>query len=585
MYISNVKISNYRNLKNIDVELAQTVTIIGSNNSGKSNLLKAITLPFLADEIAYVGKNLTWFDINNSAKNDYYQFLIDNKESILTDKVTLEDFKKQIPKIKIEVNITPKKKELYYVKELGYEISEGNISYGLYYEFAPANDLDFYKAVKGVLMSEEINSKTVNELKLNLLPIELYKYSIGVPNRGSISYDILKQFKYTSLMAERDEFSKSNEKLGSKSLVKILQAKLKDEDKIEVEKEYSRFFDTLKKITNIDSLINWQEYSELENASDFFQKINILPNMPAVSSIFNSVRLGYDSENLSMQGLGQRNLILLMVLINSLIEKDSDAVFNILTVEEPEAHLCINNIRLVASFIKAITSKNGDLQLFYSTHNTELIDKLKLKNVILMSGGNAYSIKAEFNDEEINYLSKNPNLDLFKLFYAKKCILVEGLTEELFIRSYLDSKKELNDIEVISFHKGFKRIIDLWLKINSGSSNRLGIVRDYDDEPAAKKEHEVYNEYPEVCVKTTRAYTLEPEIVNTNGNYEILKEKYGEKFGWNILSKEQLSDDWRKNKSYAMLEICKDLSSGYLENLELPQHIQKIIDFMITGKK
>ena len=585
MYISNVKISNYRNLRNIDVELAQTVTIIGSNNSGKSNLLKAITLPFLADEIAYVGKNLTWFDINNSAKNDYYQFLIDNKESILTDKVTLEDFKKQIPKIKIEVNIILKKKELYYVKELGYEISEGNISYGLYYEFAPANDLDFYKAIKGVLMSEEINSKTVNELKLNLLPIELYKYSIGVPNRGSISYDILKQFKYTSLMAERDEFSKSNEKLGSKSLVKILQAKLKDGDKIEVEKEYSRFFDTLKKITNIDSLINWQEYSELENASDFFQKINILPNMPAVSSIFNSVRLGYDSENLSMQGLGQRNLILLMVLINSLIEKDSDAVFNILTVEEPEAHLCINNIRLVASFIKAITSKNGDLQLFYSTHNTELIDKLKLKNVILMSGGNAYSIKSEFNDEEINYLSKNPNLDLFKLFYAKKCILVEGLTEELFIRSYLDSKKELNDIEVISFHKGFKRIIDLWLKINSGSSNRLGIVRDYDDEPAAKKEHEVYNKYPEVCVKTTRAYTLEPEIVNTNGNYEILKEKYGEKFGWNILSKEQLSDDWRKNKSYAMLEICKDLSSGYLENLELPQHIQKIIDFMITGKK
>ena len=87
------------------------------------------------------------------------------------------------------MNIIPKKKELYYVKELGYEISEGNISYGLYYEFAPANDLDFYKAIKGVLMSEEINSKTVNELKLNLLPIELYKYSIGVPNRGSISYD------------------------------------------------------------------------------------------------------------------------------------------------------------------------------------------------------------------------------------------------------------------------------------------------------------------------------------------------------------------------------------------------------------
>lgn len=585
MYISNIKISNYRNLKRIDIELAQTVTIIGSNNSGKSNLLKAITLPFLADEIAFVGKNLTWFDINSSAKNNYYQFLIDNKESILTDKIALEDFEKQIPKIKIEVNITPKKEELYYVKELGYEISEGNISYGLYYEFAPVNVLEFYKTIKSVLMSEDVNSETVNDLKLNLLPIELYKYSIGVPGKGPVSYDILKQFKYTSLMAERDEFSKSNEKLGSKSLVKILQGKLKDSDKIEVEKEYSRFFDTLKKITNIDSLINWQEYSELENASDFFQKINILPNMPAISSIFNSVRLGYEGENLSMQGLGQRNLILLMVLINSLIEKDSDAAFNILTVEEPEAHLCINNIRLVASFIKAFTDKNNCLQLFYSTHDTELIDKLKLQNIVLMSEGNAYSIKSEFNDEEINYLSKNPNLDLFKLFYAKKCILVEGLTEELFIRAYLDSKKELNDIEVISFHKGYKRIIDLWLKINSNSSNRLGIVRDYDDQPKAKEEHHSYNDYDSVCVATTEKYTLEPEIVNTDENYDVLKEKYGEKFAWNVLSKEQLSDDWRKNKSYAMLEICKDLASGDLEKLKLPQHIQKIIDFLTTGEK
>ena len=414
MYISNVKISNYRNLRNIDVELAQTVTIIGSNNSGKSNLLKAITLPFLADEIAYVGKNLTWFDINNSAKNDYYQFLIDNKESILTDKVTLEDFKKQIPKIKIEVNIIPKKKELYYVKELGYEISEGNISYGLYYEFAPANDLDFYKAIKGVLMSEEINSKTVNELKLNLLPIELYKYSIGVPNRGSISYDILKQFKYTSLMAERDEFSKSNEKLGSKSLVKILQAKLKDGDKIEVEKEYSRFFDTLKKITNIDSLINWQEYSELENASDFFQKINILPNMPAVSSIFNSVRLGYDSENLSMQGLGQRNLILLMVLINSLIEKDSDAVFNILTVEEPEAHLYPSLQSKVVEFISYFANINNS-SILITTHSPYILTSVNT----LYCAGKVIEKNSTYSKKVYDIIDSNCEIDPQKVTALK----------------------------------------------------------------------------------------------------------------------------------------------------------------------
>ena len=41
------------------------------------------------------------------------------------------------------MNVTPEKEELYYVKELVYEISDGNFSYGLYYEFASVNDLDF----------------------------------------------------------------------------------------------------------------------------------------------------------------------------------------------------------------------------------------------------------------------------------------------------------------------------------------------------------------------------------------------------------------------------------------------------------
>ena len=75
------------------------------------------------------------------------------------------------------------------------------------------------------------------------------------------------------------------------------------------------------------------------------------------------------------------------------------------------------------------------------------------------------------------------NLDLFKLFFSKKCILFEGISEELLIRSYIDSKETLSDIEVLSFHKGFKKIMNIWKKVNEGSGNKLGIVRDYDNQP------------------------------------------------------------------------------------------------------
>lgn len=585
MKISRVLVKNFRNIKHIDIQISDTVAIIGENNSGKSNLLRAITLPFLTDDAGYMGKTLSWFDINNEAKRKYYLYLIENKDEIIAGKISVEDFGKALPIVKVEVTLEPTEIEGYYVKDLCYTVdTEENMVYGIKYEFKPKKINKIYEIVKEILKNEDISEETIDNIKMNLLPTDLYSYYITVPGKGSISHDVLKQFRYTTLMAERDGFSASSEKIGSKSLVKLLQMKLSDQDKLNVEKEYSKFFNFLKNLSGMESIINWQEQSEIENAEDFFKKISILPNMPPMNSIVNSVRLGYEDDNLSLQGLGHRNLILLLVLMNSLLDKKEDYVLNIVTMEEPEAHLCINNIRLMVSFIKSFTRKNDSVQLFYTTHNTEFINKLDIKNVVVVSDGKAYALCTELDDEKRDYLSKNPNLDIFKLFFSRKCILVEGLTEELLIRAYLDSKEELNDIEVISFHKGYKDIIDIWLKVNNCGKNRLGIIRDFDNQSKAREEHERYNKYSNVCVKTTVQYTLEPEIVNTGDNYSILKEKYGKEFGWESMSMEDLANDWRSIKSKAMLHICKDLAFGDLPGLRMPEHIETVISFL-NGKR
>lgn len=57
MKITNVEINNFRNLTNVKLPLNKLTSIIGSNNSGKSNFLRAITLPLLTDEIGSGGKN------------------------------------------------------------------------------------------------------------------------------------------------------------------------------------------------------------------------------------------------------------------------------------------------------------------------------------------------------------------------------------------------------------------------------------------------------------------------------------------------------------------------------------------------
>lgn|GEM_PF-365666 len=578
--ITHVKIRNYRNLRDIDIGLAETVAIIGENNSGKSNFLKAITLPFLTDDNTHISKKLSWIDINNETRKCYYKKIILNQNKIRNDEITVEQFAEFLPTVSVEVNIQASGAEEYYVKDMSYAIEDGEIQYGIKYEFVPKNCADIFRVVKEVVSQTEINDANLKEVKMNLLPVEYYNYSIKVSDGSNVSYDTLRMFKYEALEAERDDFSKTKNQLGSKFLVDLLKDRLSDQDKLKIEKEYSHFFEALKEISDINDIINWQETSELKGAKKFFSHINILPNMPPMQSILSSVRLGYSEEELSMQGLGHRNLVLLFVLINSLLGKETDIALNVLTIEEPEAHLCINNTRLMVSFLKAFTDKNKTVQLFYSTHSTEFINKMNLKNVVVLHNGKAYSFADELEDEDFAYLAKNPNLDLFKLFFSKKCILFEGISEELLIRSYIDSKETLSDIEVLSFHKGFKKIMNVWKKVNEGSGNKLGIIRDYDNQSNAKKQHDKYNDDKEICVRTTEYYTLEPEIVNTGDNYKILKNKYGDVFGWNDMTDDQLTEAWKNAKATDMFTICKDLASGELEGFQMPKHIQDVIDFL-----
>lgn len=580
MKISRLIIKNYRNLKDIDICLGETVVLIGENNSGKSNLLRAVTLPFLTDESSFSGKNLSWIDINDIAKEKYYHYIIENQKSIVDGTIKCVDFIKEMPVVKVEVQLKADVTENYFVKDLSYSVENGELVNGLRYEYKPSKVEEIFKLVKHILMQETVDEISIKKVKMNLLPTEFYAYSITVPDKGSVAYDTLKLYKYTALEAERDEFSRTKERLGSKSLVKVLQMGLSDDDKLKVEKEYNHFFEELKTVSKMDHVINWQEESELEDAKEFFEHISILPNMPPMQTILNSIRLGYSDAELTLQGLGYRNLILLLVLINSLMGKKNDVALNVLTIEEPEAHLCINNIRLMSSFLRVFASKNKSAQLFYSTHSTELINKMDLKNVVIVHEGNAFSLLQELEEEERDYLTKNPNLDLFKLFFSKKCILFEGISEETLIRSYLDSKNELSDIELISFHKGYTKIIEIWKKVNAGTSNKLGIIRDYDYQDKAKKDHDKYDDGKTICVRTTDEKTLEPEIVKTGDNYTILKDKYGETLGWKDMSSEEMQKAWQNAKASDMLTICKDIECGDLPDLEMPKHIKEVLDFM-----
>lgn len=581
MKISNVIIKNYRNIESTSFDSNGTTIFIGENNSGKSNMLRAIALPLYSEDNT-ISKHLVWDDINSTAREAYFSYLEAHREQIVEGSLLLDDFVKIIPTVSVEIHFIPKTDELYYVKDIAFKIIDNKIAYGLLYRFTVDMPAKLLQIVKEVLSDPKV---VVSEVKRNLLPINMFTYSIIVPEKGTkVAYDVLRYFKYTMLPAERDSFSYDNNKIGYKSLVNLLESRYSNESLVHIEQQYQTFFDEVKKVGDVDSVLNWQDYSSIPGAKDFISSISILPNMPPLSTILNGVKLGYAEESLSLQGLGYRNLILLLVLLNSWKEKQHDTVINVLIMEEPEAHLCINNIRLMCSFIGALTKDNNSVQLIFSSHSPEFINKHSLESVVVLDAGNAYALLTELDEAERNYLSKTPNTDIYKLFLSHRCILVEGITEELFIKACQTSQNSLVDIDVLSFHKGFTKIIEIWQKTNSNCNKKLGVVRDYDDEPAAQAKHEKYNDCAAVLVTTTKDYTLEPEIVKTGKNYTLLQSTYGTQFGWDGLTPDQLSDKWRTQKADVMLTISRDIANGCLVGLEIPAHIQAIFDFMV-GKK
>jgi len=573
MRISRIQIDNYRNLKHVDVELKNIVALIGENNSGKSNFLRAISLPLSSDDSG-AGKRLSWYDINKIAKEEYYEFLESNRQRLIDGEIALEEFIMQIPRVTIQLFFQPDEKEHYNVKDI--LVDEEHWIGGIRYQFSIKKPEELFDRVKSILTTEA----SEDNIQMSLLPIELFDYSITVPDKGSnVPYDTLRYFRSVDLPAERDHFASNADKLGSRALTDILQKELKSDSQVTIEKKYYEFFETVKKEGNLDKVLNWQEYSDIENAKEFFEQISILPNMPQMSSILGSIRLGYENDYMFVQGLGHRNLVLMTVILNSYISKKRDISYRLMTVEEPEAHLCVSNVLLMGSLFHIFSQKNTYTQIVYATHNVELVNKMGLDKVIVMHKGEAYSLDEELTETERDYLTNNPNTDIFKILYSRKTILVEGITEEHLIKSYLKTCPELNDIKVLSFHKGFTKIIDIWEKVNKESGNKLGIVRDFDDQPKAQKEHES-KQNDHVIVRTTKGYTLETDLANAN--YELLRMKYSEVFGWKDMTLEELQEDWRKEnkKTIVMLRICQDLLSGELEGFSLPPHIQEIIEYM-----
>lgn len=567
MYISKVSIENYRGFSSFNVDLSKVTVVVGENESGKSNFFSALALPLSNNNISFNQKRLNVSDINARCILAFYSAII--------NKQTEAEIRSKIPVVNIDIELRDPKDE-YEETLLKNWLCEdgGGALYGVRYRFAPKNTDDLIAATRALLN----DTPNISDARWFTLPVELYEYEITSTNNGKqISFSELKRLVMNAISAERDDFSQSATMKANSLLTRMLVNTLKPGEKATINQAYISFFKSIEGTEIFDQLIKLDP--EFENFKDHIEDVECIPNLPDLRNILSNITLKSGDMFLYQKGLGERNLLYILILFE--FYKKDQKYFNLCCIEEPEAHLSVNNLRLAIDFIyKSTNAAGGLLQTIISSHNPSVINKLELSNVVVFSGDKAISLKNSAKELQ-DYLRKRPNFDILKLLFADKLILVEGPTEEMLINAALQSSLEvLSIVEIISIgQKGFRTFLDAWLDVNKGNGDKkIAIVRDFDDQEQAKIDHDQYDQdHDNIRVRTTAGYTLEDDLVAIGDNLSILR---------NLFDLEDKSEDeiityMKDSKTQAMLTLCDAMITEKDPiSIALPEHIQQVINFV-----
>ncbi|EJC6807347.1 AAA family ATPase [Vibrio parahaemolyticus] len=560
MYIKKVTINNYRSFRSFEAKLQKLTVVIGENDTGKTNFFTALSLPLSGNHIDFNQKRLSISDINKDAVIDFLTSVINNDADQL----------QKIPKVSVTVEFADPQDSYETALLAKWLVSDGDSeTYKIRYDFKPKDDADLLEVVK-----KSFVDKTIDDINWFTLPIELYDYQIvSVNNEKPIAYSDLKHVSIHSINAERDDFSESSSMKSNSIFTKLLMNTLNDDDKSQINTAYSEFFSAIEDTETFEKIIGTNP--DFENYDSIIKQLECTPNLPNLKNILSNITLKYGNEFLYQKGLGQRNLIYILILFA--YYKSCGDTFNLCCIEEPEAHLSVNNLRLVRDFIEKSSSNSGSLvQTIISTHNPSIINKLQISNVLAFTGEKAISL-SDTPAKLVDYLRKRPNFDILKLLFANKVILVEGPTEEMLISTYLSKQADLKDIDIIAIgQRGYATFLDIWLVLNKDNPNKkIGIIRDYDNSDAAKAKHDAYDTAnANVTVRTTTNYTLEIDLVEAEDNLALLNALFG--ITGDV---KEVSDHMISGKTARMLDVCDAMvrEEDPLD-IKLPAHIDQVIE-------
>lgn len=469
MYISKIHITNFRNFKSKEIEFNDGVNvIIGHNNSGKTNLIKALSLVI---------------DSNKSKRLDFDDF---NKN------ITFEELKKKAPKITISVTIEKGKEEtpddLVTISNWLTKLDTSYEALLTYEFFLPEKKQDEYTKSLSLIDSTAPNAleKAWKILRYNFIRFYTHKIWGGeIVNQATADSESLQKFDFQFLDAirdvERDMLTGRNTLLREvfdffmDYEIKIDKDKSSGEKHSEIKAKKEAF--SQKSEALVEDLSNRIEagkkeilsYAEKTGASFNKAKPNFEGSI-SESEMYSVLKLIVEYESgikipATHNGLGYNNLIFMSLLLARMqVNADADyldsnaRVFNTLAIEEPEAHL---HPAMQYKFLKFLNENKKDKkvrQIFVTTHSTHITSAVSLDEIICLHNEDGdtsigYPKKVFPSVKSKKYVQRFLDATKSDMLFAQKILFVEGIAEQLLMSvfaNYIDKSLEDNHVAVIN---------------------------------------------------------------------------------------------------------------------------------------
>lgn len=533
MYIKEIKISNFRNFKNASVSFHEGVNvIIGHNNTGKSNLLRAIGLVLGYSD----GRRLITSDL-------FYE----------TDVTTLQQ---QSPHIKITLVLRRSEGEPLDSAEMAIFSSlmtDPTLSEEaeLRYEFKLTDaQEENYKA-------DVANATTAKEIWkiIDRNYIRLYRsHRAGGNQAADISViDTLGQIDFQFLDAIRDvshDLYAGYNPLLKDVLNFFIDYSVKDDNtktEVEIKEQLKNLRDTFVQQSTplMQTLQNRLQYGKniflnyaLDTGATFNGAIPDFDGEVTENEMFAVLRMvikyaiGIEVPA-TYNGLGYNNLIYMSLLLAKMqadssitYMKRNAKVLSFLAIEECEAHLHPAMQYKFLQFLQDNKTNGHVRQIFITSHSTQIASAIKIDDLICLTSPALgrldvgyprmiYNMENENDVASKQYVQKFLDATKADMFFANKLIFVEGVAEELLLpvfARYLNIN--LTDEHILVVNMG-GRYFNHFLKLfdsNKPYTINKKIVCLTDIDPC-RKEKDTDASY-EAC------YPYEYNTDSTNYNYQ-----------------------------------------------------------------